>query len=152
MCPNICYTKQMSGGARKNEKKENEKKNAICFHLHSLLPNNKASINVDGTLLEQKIYVLRVQHVQRCGKKQTNKISMRLRCRHSTVDFIDHQKTDIPKLTCRGGMWDVFLLLKLCFLPSPVATVLYRWPTARLQQLQCVINGATAVPHQAIDT
>ena len=28
---------------------------AICSHLHSLLPNNKASINADGTLLEQNI-------------------------------------------------------------------------------------------------
>ena len=64
----------MSGGARKKRKKrENEKnkqiKSAICFHLHTLLPNNKASINLDGTLLEQKLYVLGVQQVQHCGKK-----------------------------------------------------------------------------------
>ena len=39
----------------KRKKRENEKKilSAICSHLHSLLPNNKASINADGTLLEQ---------------------------------------------------------------------------------------------------
>ena len=37
-------------------------------------------------------------------EKQTNKkISVRLRCRHGTVDFIDPQKTDIPKLTCGVG-------------------------------------------------
>ena len=49
-------------------------------------------------------------------------------------------------------MCDVFFMLELCILPSPVAMVLYQWPAASLQQLQCVINGATAAPHQAIDT
>ena len=51
-------------------------------------------------------------------KKQTNKTSVRLRCRHSTVDFIDPQKTDIPKLTCGGGMWYVFSLLDVS-VPGP---------------------------------
>ena len=43
----------------KKKKRENgnnnDKKNqsAICSHLHSLLPDNKASINANDTLLEQ---------------------------------------------------------------------------------------------------
>ena len=43
----------------KKKKKERMKiiiiknQSAICSHLHSLLPDNKASINANGTLLEQ---------------------------------------------------------------------------------------------------
>ena len=71
---------------------------------------------------------------------------MRLRCRHSTVNFIDplKQTRQSSPVGARCGM--SFFLLELCFMSSPVFQVLYRWPTARLQQLQCVSNGATAVP------
>ena len=45
--------RKKEGKKRENENEKNRIKSAICFHLHSLLPNNKTSINVDGTLLEQ---------------------------------------------------------------------------------------------------
>ena len=66
--------------------------------------------------------------------KQTNKITVHLRFRYSMVDS---PKTDTQELACEGEVWDAFFVLELCFLSSPVTTVLYRWPIARPQQLQC---------------
>ena len=39
----------------------------------------------------------------------------------------------------------------ICIMLKGYTTITYRWPRARPQQLRCVGNGATAVPHQAID-
>ena len=39
----------------------------------------------------------------------------------------------------------------ICIMLKGHTTIIYRWPRARPQQLQCVGNGATTVPHQAID-
>ena len=71
-------------------------------------------------------------------KKPRHKISVRLRCLHSTADFIDppKQAPQSSPVGARCGM--SFFLLELCFLFSPVTTVLYRRPTARRKQLQWV--------------
>ena len=39
----------------------------------------------------------------------------------------------------------------ICIMLKGYTTIIYRWPRARPQQLQCVGKGATAVPHQATD-
>ena len=111
--------------AKKEKKRENEndtdKKNqsAICSHLHSLLPDNKASINANGTLLEQNYMSHGCNRCNIVEKKQTNRISVRLRYRHGMVDFIDPQKQTSQSLPVWGGMWDVFFLLELLFSAQP---------------------------------
>ena len=39
----------------------------------------------------------------------------------------------------------------ICIMLKGYTTIIYRWPRARPQQLQCVGKGATAVPHRATD-
>ena len=41
------------GKTKERMKMKRKMESAVCSHLHSPLPNNKASINADGTLLEQ---------------------------------------------------------------------------------------------------
>ena len=55
-------------------------KNAFCSHLHSLLSNNKASINAVGTLLEKKLYILGVQQVQCCEWKKPRQTRFQCGC------------------------------------------------------------------------
>ena len=43
-----------------------------------------------------------------------------------------------------------FSPVPICIMLKGYTIIRYRWPRARPQQLQCVGNGATAVPHQAI--
>ena len=57
---------------------------------------------------------------------------------HQTHPLVSHQKQEENTVQNLGH--------KIMFFFS-----LYRWPSARLQQLHCKSTGATAVPHQAID-
>ena len=108
------------GKKRQNEdKNKNKNKSAVCSYLHSPLPNNKASINADGTLLGQNYIPRGATGAMLRLKKKTYKqdfSAVAVLSRHGR--FLRSSKTDTPKLTCGGEMWAVFLCFNFVSCPD----------------------------------
>ena len=111
-------------GKKKGKRNGNKIKIAVSSRLHFLLPNKKASINADGTLLEQN-YISYGCNGRNVVPEKTHKITVQLRCRYNTVDFSDPQKQirQSSRVWERCGM--SFFLLELCFPSSLVTTLLF---------------------------